>query len=180
MLPSHELLRLPQGGSESAELRKLARAHPCARTAPHASRSYCGSLGLVAWGATPLGVDLEAVQEVESGPAAAARTRDFAASICTPEELERFRGLLDDARFVISLWSSKEALAKALGDPVAYDPRRLESPLGWRDGASGRWRAQQLEPAPGHVGWLVWSVDAQNSSASAASADSTRRPAGRR
>ena len=29
-----------------------------------------------------------------------------------------------------SLWSGKEALAKALGDALRYDPRRLESPAG--------------------------------------------------
>jgi len=160
--PNLELLQLPRGSS-AAELRTRARAHPRACQAPHISRSYCGSLGLVAWGATPLGVDLERVQETDAGVPAPTCTTEFAASICTPQELARFGGRLDEARFAISLWSSKEALAKALGNPVAYDPRRLESPLGWRDGVSGRWRAQQLEPAPGHVGWLVWSVDAHSS-----------------
>jgi hypothetical protein len=63
---------------------------------------------------------------------------------------------LADPGFVTSLWSSKEALAKALGDALAYDPRRLESPLNWEDGAAGRWRARELTPEPGYVAWLVW------------------------
>jgi phosphopantetheinyl transferase len=118
-----------------------------------------------------LGVDLERVQPTDSA---------FAESICTPAERSRFGPRLDDPTFVISLWASKEALAKALGDAVAYDPRRLESPLGWSGGSAGRWRAAELRPAPQYVAWMVWSETAQNSAASAASAESTRLFAGRR
>ena len=169
MRPSHDLLRLP--GAADTELRAVARAHPRAMAAAHASRSYRAPLALVAWHDAPLGVDIERVEPCEHG---------FGASICTPAELELFSERLDDERFVASLWSGKEALAKALGDPRAYDPRRLDSPLCWDDGASGRWRAQALTPAPGHVAWLVWSAGSQNSPASAASADSRRFAAGRR
>jgi hypothetical protein len=41
-------------------------------------------------------------------------------------------------------------------DALAYDPRRLESPLGWSSGRSGAWHAECL-PAPAeHVAWLCW------------------------
>lgn len=145
--PAYELLRASAPAGADALLRTLARGHEAARTARYSSRSYRVPLALVAWGDTPLGVDLERVQPCG---------RAFAQSICTPAELARFNERLDDDRFVISLWSGKEALAKALGDAVIYDPRRLESPLGWDGGAAGRWRAREFEPAAGHVAWLVW------------------------
>lgn len=129
-------------------MRRLARRHPLASRAPFASRSYCGTLGLVAWAQRPLGVDLERVGPLD---------RSFGASICTPDERQRFADRLEDPAFLTALWSSKEALAKALGDALEYDPRRLESPLGWSAGGSGPWRAQAFSPAPGHVAWLVWS-----------------------
>ena len=171
MPPSHALLSLPEGPGSEADLRRLARSHPAARLARHRSRSYSGSLALVAWHAGPLGVDLERVQPTDS---------DFAESICTPSELELFGGRIAEPGFAISLWASKEALAKALGDAVAYDPRRLESPLGWSDGVCGPWQALEFSPAAEHVAWLVWTSGAQNSSDSALSADSTRLLAGRR
>lgn len=60
-------------------------------------------------------------------------------------------------RTITSLWSSKEALAKALGDALAYDPRRLEAPVAWPDGRSGAWRARALELAQeDYVGWVCW------------------------
>ena len=171
MRPSHALLRLPAGRGSAADLRELARAHKPARLAEHRSRSYCGSLALIAWHAGPLGVDLERVQATDAS---------FTESICTPAELALFGDRLGDPDFAIALWSGKEALAKALGDAVAYDPRRLESPLGWSNGVCGAWSAVQFAPVAGHVAWIVWASGAQNSSASDLSADSTRLLAGRR
>jgi len=153
--PCHELISLAHAGSGAASaerLRAIARAHRPSRLAPFASRSYAPPLALVAWHTTPVGVDLEPV---------GAADRRFAESICTPTELGMFADALADGRFVTSLWASKEALAKALGDPLAYDPRRLESPLTWIDGGAGGWRAGELQVAPGHVAWLVWSLQAR-------------------
>lgn len=62
-------------------------------------------------------------------------------------------------RRITSLWSSKEALAKALGDALDYDPRRLEGPGAWPEGRSGSWRARALEPAGEYVGWVCWRED---------------------
>jgi hypothetical protein len=61
-----------------------------------------------------------------------------------------------DDSLVTSLWSSKEALAKALNEPVRYDPSRLESPLLWPDGTAGRWCAQRLAVANQYEAWLCW------------------------
>lgn len=169
--PSYELLSLPNGHADPTELRDLARAHPRARQAAHVSRSYRGPRALIAWHTAPVGADLERLAPTD---------RRFAASICAPAELERFGARLDEPAFVTSLWSSKEALAKALGDAMDYDPRRLESPLGWPDETAGGWQAMQLQPAGGYLAWIVWRTATQNSSASALSAASMRRAAGRR
>jgi len=147
MGPTYELLRVSAPAGADTQLRTLARSHPDAGASAYRSRSYRAPLALVAWGPTPLGVDLEHIHQ--SG-------RSFAESICTPQERSRFGPRLDEDAFVTSLWSSKEALAKALGDAVAYDPRRLDSPLSWPDGAAGNWRARELALEPGYVAWLVW------------------------
>ncbi len=57
-----------------------------------------------------------------------------------------------------SVRSSKEALAKAFGDLLEYDPRLLETPLLWPDGESGPWRAIKIEAPPAHVAWVCWRV----------------------
>lgn len=171
MRPPYALLWVSGSDATDGQLRALARLRGGATGAAHISRSYRAPFALVAWHEHPLGVDIEQVTATD---------RSFAESICTPAELTRFEPLLDDDAFVSSLWCGKEALAKALGDAVAYDPRRLDSPHVWDGGTCGEWRAWEFIPCPGHVAWLVWREQAQNSAASASSADSTRRLAGRR
>ncbi len=126
-----------------------ARAHEVAASGAgrFSSRSYRFPLALVAWNDGPIGVDIERVEPCD---------RAFADSIRTPSE--RITGWPegDSDRFFTSLWSSKEALAKALGDALAYDPRRLEGPGAWPDGRSGPWSARALELGPDHVGWVCW------------------------
>lgn len=114
--------------------------------APHVSRSYAAPYALVAAHHRPVGVDIERVGPLEA---------DFGPSVATPQE--RAWAACADAVALTSLWSAKEALAKALGDAADYDPRRLGSPLFWPEGRAGRWRARRLEPAAGYVGWVCWS-----------------------
>ncbi len=80
----------------------------------------------------------------------------FAESICTPSERSGVPGPFDRDIYLISLWSGKEALAKALGDAMAYEPSQLGSPAGWPLGRAGAWRAEELSAPPGHVAWLCW------------------------
>jgi hypothetical protein len=122
--------------------------------ARHVSRSYRWPLALVAGWALAVGVDIERV-ETEAD-------RAFADSICTPEERIELGARRFDPAVVASLWCGKEAVAKALGDALAYDPRRLGAPLLWPDGVSGRWHARPLEVSPGYVGWVCWLAAAAN------------------
>ncbi len=117
------------------------------------SVSHSGTIGVVAVAGdgVPVGVDIERVQPLDPV---------FLASIQTPSERQVViagEGADRDAAMT-SLWSGKEALAKALGDALRYDPRRLESPVRWPEGRCGRWRAEALAGIDGHVGWVCWAV----------------------
>jgi 4'-phosphopantetheinyl transferase superfamily protein len=101
------------------------------------SRSYCHPYALIGFHDGPIGVDIERVVPCD--------TR-FAESITTPDE-----PVPTTDEEIISLWSAKEALAKALGDAVDYDPRRLPAP---HDGDV--WRAWELPLPNGYRGWACW------------------------
>jgi phosphopantetheinyl transferase len=139
------LLDAREEGLGEPGLRALARERSAG--AAHASRSYRFPYAVIASHRQSVGVDIERIERQD---------RAFAESICTPSERERLDGIDDLGRFASSLWCSKEALSKALGDPLAYDPRRLESPMWWPSGESGPWRARELELVPDHVVWLCW------------------------
>ncbi len=148
MRPEVRLLDARDAELSEAELREWARTLQPAADAPHSSRSYRHPYALVAWHDQPVGVDIERVEPVDAG---------FGLSICTYSEQQALAEL--DDRLVASLWSGKEALSKALGDPLLYDPRRLDAPLMWPDGRAGPWRAAELSVADGHVAWLCWRAD---------------------
>lgn len=146
--PEVRLLDACASGIDEQQLREVSRRWQERSGAPFRSRSYCHPYALIAWHSCEVGVDIERVQRCE--PA-------FARSICTPEEIARDWSAVEDPdTHFISMWSSKEAVAKALGDALSYDPRRLPAPLLWPEGRAGAWRAVGLEPAPGHVAWVCW------------------------
>jgi hypothetical protein len=140
------------GARDGAALRELARAASAEAGAPFTSRSYRFPFALVAAHTDAVGVDIERVEHCD---------RAFAESIRTPaEHAAGWPRAGDHDRFFTSLWSSKEALSKALGDALAYDPRRLEGPSSWPDGRSGPWRASSIDVGDdGHVAWLCWRAE---------------------
>jgi hypothetical protein len=147
-MPELRLLDARGAGLDAAGLRDLARGLTDDAGASHWARSYRFPWALVAWNDGPVGVDIECIGPVDRG---------FAESIATPAERIELAGRRDLDGWVTELWCSKEALAKALGDAVLYDPRRLEAPLRWPGLRSGRWRASPVAALPpGHVGWLCW------------------------
>ena len=138
------------GLPDEAALREHARKRSADAGASFSSRSYRFPFALVAWHTFAVGVDIERIEPCDEA---------FADSIRTPAE--RAGGLPrdDPDRFFTSLWSSKEALSKALGDALEYDPRWLEGPGAWPEGRSGPWSAHPLELGPEHVGWVCWRRD---------------------
>jgi hypothetical protein len=153
--PEVRLLDAERAGLGQPELRAWAQTEAAAADAPHSSRSYRYPYALVAWHDEPVGIDIERVERFD--PA-------FIESICTPSERELPRPETDLDAYLASLWCSKEALAKALGDALRYDPRRLGSPIFWRDGQAGPWHAVSLPVPAGHNGWLCWRLTARQGS----------------
>lgn len=138
---------------DEPQLRAWARALCDSVQARYASasfsRSYAFPYALVAWHDGALGVDVEQVTPCPQG---------FAHTILTPQE-QRTQDVseLSDTDLT-SIWSSKEALAKALGDARRYEPTQLDSPCAWPGGRAGPWRARPLALPLGLVGWLCWSA----------------------
>ena len=145
--PEVWLLDARLASADAHALRASARTLTEQSGAPYVSRSYRYPYALAAWHSTPVGIDIERVQILD---------RRFAASVCTPTERLDWVALHDPQADVSSLWSSKEALAKALGKPVSYDPRWLGAPMFWPEGRAGCWQSTNLQVANGHVAWLCW------------------------
>jgi hypothetical protein len=145
--PRVRLLDARDAGVDEAGLRALGRAESAASGAPHSCRSYRFPYALVAWHSAPVGVDIERAEPLGA---------DFVASISTPAEQGQVPPGADPDIYPASLWCSKEALSKALGDALEYDPRRLDSPIFWPGGEAGPWRALALAAPAGHVAWLCW------------------------
>jgi hypothetical protein len=139
------LLEASEVGGDEAGLRAAARAVTAKAVHRYASHSYCFPLALAASHEGPVGVDIERVTSW---------TTTQLDSVMTPSERAR-RPEADD-RWATSLWSSKEALTKALGNPVDYDPRRVEGPLSWPGSAARRWRASPLSVPDHYVAWVCW------------------------
>jgi hypothetical protein len=145
--PEVRLLDGRAAGLDRNGLREWARSETASHAAAHAARSYRYPYALIAWHRTPVGVDIERIGTHDDA---------FAETVCTPTELQQLSRSNDRDLALTSLWASKEALAKALGDAVDYLPGRLESPCRWPRGTSGRWRAEQLWIVADHVGWICW------------------------
>ncbi len=145
--PQVRLLDARGADLDEAGLREWARTLGDAQGAPYVTRSYRHPYALVAWHGARVGVDIERIEPFDAA---------FAASICTPAERLDWAGREDRDARLASLWSGKEALAKALGDALSYDPRRLEAPLLWPAGRTGPWRSARLAMPAGHVAWLCW------------------------
>ena len=145
--PTVRLLDARESRLDEAGLRARARAITSRSGAPYVSRSYRFPFALVAWHGAAVGVDIERVDPCGEA---------FADLICTASERAQLAVAEHVDEYLTSLWCSKEALTKALGDPLSYDPRRLDSPMSWPDARSGPWRAMRLLPVADHVGWLCW------------------------
>jgi hypothetical protein len=149
--PEVRLLDARARGLDRAGLRAWARQIGEACGGRQVSRSYRYPYALVAWHDRPVGADIERLEPCDEA---------FAEVICTPSERIDPALAADRDRFLSSLWCSKEALSKALGDALLYDPARLPSPAGWPDGAAGPWRATSLSlalaEAEAYFAWLCW------------------------
>lgn len=150
--PQVRLLDARSGGLGEMGLRELARSQPAAAGGTHVSRSYRYPYAVIAWHGASVGIDIERIECFVPG---------FASSICTPSETIDWSAIEAPDDHLASMWCSKEALSKALGDALRYDPRRLESPILWPGGRAGPWRAQRLAAPARHVVWICWRSQVQ-------------------
>lgn len=146
-VPRVLLLDARTSSFDPAGLRRWARELSAGCLESCSSRSYRFPLALVAWHDWEVGVDIERVGHCDQA---------FADLVCTPEEQAVLGQVAERDHFLTSLWSSKEALAKLLGDPVGYVPRELASPLLWGEDARRAIRASAVPVPAGHVGWVCW------------------------
>jgi hypothetical protein len=145
--PEVVLLDARDEGLDEPGLRARARALTAERRKSHVARSYRYPYALVAWHSQPVGVDIERIEPCDAA---------FARLICTPAERADATASADQDVYLSSLWCSKEALSKALGDALRYDPSRLDSPMRWPELRSGPWSATPLKTVTGHAAWLCW------------------------
>jgi phosphopantetheinyl transferase len=145
--PEAYLLDARSAGVDESGLRDWARTFTDEAGAPHVTRSYRHPYALVSWHHEAVGIDIERLEPCDAA---------FARSICTPEEIAEWTTSRHPDAHTTSMWSSKEALAKALGDPLSYDPRRVGAPIFWPRGRAGCWRAANLPVNADHVAWLCW------------------------
>jgi phosphopantetheinyl transferase len=136
---------------DEQRLRELVRWATGTQEGQRISRSYSFPFALLAWYDGPVGIDIERIDPGEPR---------FAGPIRTPGE-RLAAPTRDSDPATTSLSSSKEALAKALGDALTYDPRRLEGPAARPDGNAGPWRARSLAVEEGYVAWVCWQVQAR-------------------
>ena len=134
-------------GLDPHGLRAWARSTTRRSGARFTSRSYRYPHALVAIHTGRVGVDLERIQTCDTA---------FADLICTPTERRDPACVTDPDHYLTSLWCSKEALAKALGDARRYEPSRIDSPLTWSQDTASPWQTTELTVAPGFVAWLCW------------------------
>jgi len=145
--PEVRLLDARPVGLTPSVLRAWARAETSGAGARFVARSYRYPYALLAWHSDRVGVDLERIEACDEG---------FARSVCTPAELAELAQAVDPDLYATSLWCSKEALCKALGNALDYDPRRLDAPCRWPAGRSGPWHALPLWVVAEHTAWLCW------------------------
>lgn len=134
-------------GLSEPELKIRAREFSGSSSTPFSSRSYCYPFALVAFHDAAVGVDVEQVAHCSA---------EFADLICAPDERSQADEAADWDRYLTSLWSSKEALAKGLGDALQYEPARLFTPKGWRGRSIDGWRAEELFIETDVVAWVCW------------------------
>ena len=131
----------------------------CDERWPHWSRSYSGDHAVIAGWRGRVGVDVETLDRPLE-PTWSLLDEGFRSSMMTAQERELDLAVDGPSarHAAVSLWSSKEALAKALGTPLEWDPARLGGPALWPSHEVGRWRARFLDESLLGVAGLAWVV----------------------
>jgi hypothetical protein len=142
--PEIELLSVDEAGDE-AQLRRVTRVWSAGRRGPHVSHSYAYPFALVGSHRHRIGVHLVRVRE-ELLPARA-RSR-----VAGPAPASAPAG----PRHEVSIESSRQALAQAMGPAGVPDAARLPSPAAGGGATAEGWRAAELDLGPDLCAWVCW------------------------
>ncbi|NNN04209.1 MAG: 4'-phosphopantetheinyl transferase superfamily protein [Acidimicrobiaceae bacterium] len=122
----------------------------------HQSRSYADPLSVAAWWTSAVGVDV--VRPVNDDHFSLEQ-RSFRDVMLSPLDLEALTRTPDISAW--DIWSSKEAAAKAMGNPLSYIPHQHFSPALWPNGEFGKWRVSRIDNLPDdYLGWVVFELSA--------------------
>ena len=123
------------------------------------SRSYCANFSITVTNSKRCGIDMESISGTQ--PDWNINNPLFQDSMLAPGELERIKqsSYWEQPNLEQNIWSSKEALAKALGEAKNYQPNKIYSPLTWKTNPTIGWNATFREfTAEGGVPLFVWLV----------------------
>lgn len=112
---------------------------------PNSSRSYCDRYVAEVHANVRCGIDLELLDA--QNPNWSIDSKLFERAMLAPGELELIKSCWVGTQECLPtiIWSSKEALAKALGNAQNYSPTQLLSPITWCADRIPNWIAQHLE-----------------------------------
>lgn len=123
------------------------------------TRSYSGAFSIEAVSKSRCGIDIEIPEILENEWNMDSKSFDVA--ILAEGERDKILSskYASDLNLPTVIWSSKEALAKALGDATRYEPNKLESPIVWANLQHGRWQAVHVDfRTPDQKRLIVWFV----------------------
>ena len=128
------------------------------------SRSYCADYSIQVSSSRRCGIDMETKSIAQ--PDWKIDNPLFQAAMLAPGELERIEKseYWELPNLEQNIWSSKEALAKALGEAKNYQPNKIYSPITWERNPVFGWRATfrefKSESGASLFIWLVVKIEA--------------------
>lgn len=135
----------------------------------HWSRSYSKNWGVAAGWSSRVGIDIEVFDHDCDDAMWPGSLKDFAAGLLPSDEHGNFFSLHGTSikYSKSSIWSSKEALAKALGDALLYDPKKLTTPALCEHDIAQKWKSKFYSKLIGNskilVCWVVFENFESNS-----------------
>mgnify|MGYP000246338021 CR=1 FL=1 len=123
------------------------------------SRSYWADYSITVSNSQRCGIDMESSSSAQLNWSI--NNPIFQDSMLAPGELDRIKKskYWKLPNLERNIWSSKEALAKALGEAKNYQPNKLYSPILWETNPAMGWHASFREfTVEGCVPLLVWLV----------------------
>ena len=109
------------------------------------SRSYSRDFAVEVFASSRCGIDLELPTPSDPEWSIESPLYQLAVLAKGEKELVLATEYRNDTDLASVIWSSKEALAKALGDASSYEPTDLYSPITWGVNGPANWKAKHID-----------------------------------